>query len=169
MEKVTEWVTRVLGWLLSVLMATMVIDVTWQVFSRFVLRNPSSYTEEIARFQLVWIGLLGASYAYRTKAHLGIDVLATKLTGNRKRVLEIVINLLVLAFAFFVMVVGGIRLVRLTFILRQVSAALGIPIGYVYIVVPLSGVLIIYFASYFIIRAILAKEPIAVLGKPEAI
>ncbi|MDZ7338542.1 MAG: TRAP transporter small permease, partial [candidate division KSB1 bacterium] len=133
MEKATEWVTRVLGWFLSVLMATMVIDVTWQVFTRFVLRNPSSYTEEIARFQLVWIGLLGASYAYRTKAHLGIDVLAAKLKGNRKRLLEIIINLLVLAFAFFVMVVGGIRLVRLTFILRQVSAALGIPIGYVYI------------------------------------
>ncbi|MDZ7271319.1 MAG: TRAP transporter small permease, partial [candidate division KSB1 bacterium] len=167
MEKATEWVTRVLGWFLSVLMATMVIDVTWQVFTRFVLRNPSSYTEEIARFQLVWIGLLGASYAYRTKAHLGIDVLAAKLKGNRKRLLEIIINLLVLAFAFFVMVVGGIRLVRLTFILRQVSAALGIPIGYVYIVVPLSGVLIIYFALYFIIGAVLEKERIAVLGKPE--
>ncbi|MDZ7386733.1 MAG: TRAP transporter small permease subunit, partial [candidate division KSB1 bacterium] len=78
-------------------------------------------------------------------------------------------NLLVLAFAFFVMVVGGIRLVRLTFILRQVSAALGIPIGYVYIVVPLSGVLIIYFALYFIIGAALEKERIAVLGKPEAV
>ncbi|MDZ7393748.1 MAG: TRAP transporter small permease [candidate division KSB1 bacterium] len=169
MEKATEWVTRVLGWFLSVLMATMVIDVTWQVFTRFVLRNPSSYTEEIARFQLVWIGLLGASYAYRTKAHLGIDVLAAKLKGNRKRLLEIIINLLVLAFAFFVMVVGGIRLVRLTFILRQVSAALGIPIGYVYIVVPLSGVLIIYFALYFIIGAVLEKERIAVLGKPEAV
>ncbi|MDZ7414233.1 MAG: TRAP transporter small permease, partial [candidate division KSB1 bacterium] len=164
-----EWVTRVLGWFLSVLMATMVIDVTWQVFTRFVLRDPSSYTEEIARFQLVWIGLLGASYAYRTKAHLGIDVLAAKLKGNRKRLLEIIINLLVLAFAFFVMVVGGIRLVRLTFILRQVSAALGIPIGYVYIVIPLSGVLIIYFALYFIIGAVLEKERIAVLGKPEAV
>lgn len=169
MEKATEWVTRVLGWFLSVLMATMVIDVTWQVFTRFVLRDPSSYTEEIARFQLVWIGLLGASYAYRTKAHLGIDVLAAKLKGNRKRLLEIIINLLVLAFAFFVMVVGGIRLVRLTFILRQVSAALGIPIGYVYIVIPLSGVLIIYFALYFIIGAVLEKERIAVLGKPEAV
>ncbi len=158
MEKATTWVTKVLGVFLSVLMATMVIDVTWQVFTRFALRNPSSYTEELARFQLVWVGLLGASYAYRTKAHLGIDILAARLSGGPRRALEVSINLLVFLFAFFVMLVGGIRLVRLTFILGQVSAALGIPMGYVYMVLPLSGILIMYFAVHFVVQAFRGNE-----------
>ncbi|MDZ7265123.1 MAG: TRAP transporter small permease [candidate division KSB1 bacterium] len=151
MEKITRAISRSLGALLTVLMAAMVIDVTWQVLSRFVIKNPSSYTEELAGFLLIWIGLLGASYAYYTKAHLGIDVLTYKLTGLKRKVVEIGINLIVLAFAFFVMVIGGIRLVRLTFTLGQISPALGIEMGYVYLVIPLAGLLMIYFATYFIV------------------
>ncbi len=159
MGKLTERIATALGLFLSFLMATMVLAVTWQVFTRFVLRHPSSYTEELARFQLMWTGLLGASYAYRTKAHLGIDILATKLSGTRKRVLEVSVHILVLLFALFVMVVGGIRLVRLTFTLRQVSTALGVPMGYVYSVLPISGALIIYFAVHFIIETLHPKLP----------
>ena len=101
--------------MLTILMAVMVVDVTWQVLTRFILKNPSAFTEELAGFLLIWIGLLGASYAYYTKAHLGIDVLTYKLTGFKKQVVEILINLIVLGFAFFVMVIGGLRLVNLTF------------------------------------------------------
>ncbi|MGQ9730762.1 MAG: TRAP transporter small permease [Candidatus Zipacnadales bacterium] len=154
MGRLTERITKALGLFLSFLMATMVLAVTWQVFTRFVLRHPSSYTEELARFQLMWVGLLGASYAYRTKAHLGIDILAMKLSGPHQRMLEASVHILVMLFALCVMVVGGIRLVRLTFTLRQVSTALGVPMGYVYSVLPISGALIIYFAVYFIVETL---------------
>ena len=60
-------------------MIAIVTVVCWQVFSRFILRAPSSYTEELARFLLIWIGVLGASYAYRTKAHLGLDLFYQKM------------------------------------------------------------------------------------------
>jgi TRAP-type C4-dicarboxylate transport system permease small subunit len=159
MEKFTAHITKGLGIFLSFLMATMVLDVTWQIFTRFVLRHPSSYTEELARFQLMWVGLLGASYAYRTKAHLGIDALVAKFPRSTRMVVEVCVNVSVLLFAFFVMVVGGIRLVRLTFTLRQVSTALGVPMGFVYSVLPLSGVLIIYFAMHFIVQALKAGKP----------
>ncbi|MCR4437455.1 MAG: TRAP transporter small permease [bacterium] len=169
MTKLTKCITNALGIFLSFLMATMVLDVTWQVFTRFILRNPSSYTEELARFQLMWVGVLGASYAYRTKAHLGIDVLATKLTGTKRRILEVAINLSVLFFALFVMVVGGVRLVQLTFTLGQVSTALGVPMGYVYSVLPISGFLMIYFALHFIVEALREERAPAVdsqVGEP---
>jgi TRAP-type C4-dicarboxylate transport system permease small subunit len=65
--------------------------------------------------------------------------------------------LIVLAFAFFVMVIGGMRLVNLTFTLNQISPALGIEMGYVYLVIPSAGVLVIYFAIYFIVEAIQTK------------
>jgi len=150
MEKMTRAIAKALGAVLTAFMAGMVIDVTWQVLSRFVLKNPSSYTEELAGFLLIWIGLLGASYAYYNKSHLGIDVLVHRLSPAKRKAIDITIHLIVLAFAFFVMVLGGIRLVKLTFTLGQVSPALGIEIGYIYLVIPIAGILLIYFAIHFI-------------------
>ena len=154
MKKLTTIISKILGVVLTILMAIMVLDVTWQVLTRFILKNPSPFTEELAGFLLIWIGLLGASYAYYTKAHLGIDVLTYKLTGLKRQIIEILINLIVLAFAFFIMVIGGMRLVNLTFTLNQISPALGIEMGYIYLVIPIAGILVIYFAIYFIVEAI---------------
>lgn len=131
---------------LASLMALLVIAVTWQVLSRYLLAEPSSWTEELARFLLVWIGVLGASYAYRMKMHLGIDLLPQRLTGRNFAVLELVINLSVIVFAVAVMIVGGGNLVAMTAELKQISPALGIPMAWVYAVVPMSGVLIVLYA-----------------------
>ena len=154
MEKLTLGITRVLAILLVVLMAAMVLDVTWQIFTRFIMKDPSSFTEELAGFLLVWIGLLGASYALYTRAHLGIDILTNRLTGTRKQLIEIVVYLVTLLFSLFVMVIGGFRLMKLAFTLKQISPALGIPIGYVYIVLPLTGILMMYYSLYFILEAV---------------
>jgi TRAP-type C4-dicarboxylate transport system permease small subunit len=133
-------------------MAAMTINVLWQVFSRFILQNPSSFTEELARYMLIWIGLLGASYVSGQKMHLAIDLLSTKLKGKSKSLLEIVIQILVLLFSLFVMVVGGIRLVQITLTLNQISAALQIPLGYIYMVVPISGGLMVFYSIYYIVH-----------------
>ena len=153
MEQVTKVITKILEIVLIGLMAIIVLDVSWQIFTRFILQDPSSYTEELAGFLLIWIGLLGASYALYTKAHLGIDILMTKVKGVQKRMLEILIYTIVLLFAFFVPVIGGIKLVNITFSLNQISAAMGIPMGYVYLVLPLTGVLMMYYSIVFILNA----------------
>ena len=150
MEKLTVSITRILATMLIVLMAMMVLDVSWQVFTRFILKVPSSFTEELAGFLLVWIGLLGASYALYTRAHLGIDILTTKLKGLRKQLAEIVIYLIIILFSLFVLVIGGLRLVNLTFTLNQISPSLRIPVGYVYLVLPITGILMMYYSVYFL-------------------
>lgn len=137
---------KTLEWTLVVLMALMVLDVTWQVFTRFVLRDPSSFTEELATFLLIWIGLLGASYAYKTRSHLGIDILLLKAQGKRRATMEIFIHTIVSLFAIIVMVFGGWKLVSLTYELNQISAAMGISMGTVYLVLPIAGLLIVYYA-----------------------
>jgi len=159
MDKITHMITKVLEKVLIVLMAVIVIDVSWQIFTRFVLRDPSSYSEELAGFLLIWIGLLGGSYALYTKAHLGIDILTYKLTGLKRQISEISIYLIVSIFAFFVLVIGGLRLVILTFTLNQISPALGIAMGYVYLVLPLTGLLMIYYSLVFILKAIRHESP----------
>jgi TRAP-type C4-dicarboxylate transport system permease small subunit len=65
-------------------MIMMVLNVAWQVLTRFVLQNPSSYTEELARYLLIWLGLLGAGYCVGQRSHLAIDIYraAKKITPS---------------------------------------------------------------------------------------
>ena len=147
MQILKQRIDQVLAWAVIVIMGTLVVDVLWQVFTRFVLRDPSSYTEELARFLLIWVGLLGAAYVAGQRRHLAVDLLPGTLTGAKRRALEKIIQTLALVFAL-VLVVGGSRLVWVTLVLGQSSAALRVPLGYVYLVVPLCGLLMAFYAVY---------------------
>ena len=146
MNAILRTVDKLLCGALVVLVAAMVVSVTWQILSRYLFVVPAAWTEELARFLLIWIGLLGAAYAYRTHSHLGLDLLPAKLTGPAKVRLNIVSHLVCMSFAAMVLVVGGGSLVAMTWELKQFSAAMGLPIAYVYAVIPVSGALICLFA-----------------------
>ena len=130
---------------LAGIMAILVVDVLWQVISRYVLSSPSSFTDELAGFLLIWVGLFGAAYVAGKKEHLAIDLILRSSGPGRKRVLEIFISACIILFSLTVLGIGGTWLVYTRFALEVKSAALQIPLGYVYIVLPISGVLIVYF------------------------
>jgi len=155
---VRKTVDKFLEWILILLMAANVINVLWQVFTRFILQNPSSFTEELARYLLIWVGLLGAAYASGKKMHLAIDIILENLKGAAKKTAELTIQVFIFLFALFVMVIGGIRLVTITLTLNQISAALRIKLGYVYLVIPISGILILFYAAAFIMDHSSAEE-----------
>ncbi len=144
-------IDKILGWLVTIFMGVLVLNVLWQVASRFLLGSPSSFTDELAGFLLIWVGLLGAAYATGQKQHLAIDLLSAKLSEKGKKVQFITINLLIAVFALVVLVVGGGNLVFITFYLGQTSSALQIPVGFVYVVLPLSGLFMIYYVLVDII------------------
>lgn len=127
-------------------MSILVIDVLWQVFSRYVMNAPSSFTDELAGFLLIWVGLLGATYVAGKREHLAIDLLLQRSSKRRKYILEIIISIVIVLFAVTVLIVGGIWLVYTRLYLSVKSAALGLPLGLVYLVLPVSGILIAYFS-----------------------
>ncbi|RAV28186.1 TRAP transporter small permease [Sinomicrobium soli] len=133
---------RLLGGFLVILMGIMVCSVLWQVVSRYIMGSPSSFTEELSRYLLIWLGILGAAYASGQQQHLAIDLLGPKLSEQGRIRLRIGINILIALFAFFVLVVGGANLVYINYELEQYSAALHVPLYLVYTVIPLSGLLI---------------------------
>ena len=145
MTKLIFLVDTLLKWFLAALMSAIVFVVCWQVLSRFILNTPSSMTEELSRTLLIWIGTIGAAFAYRTGVHLGLDILTRRLTGPVQKRLAAVLTLSIVLFAIAVMVVGGGNLVALTYELNQMSAALCIKMAYIYLAVPLSGVLITFY------------------------
>jgi TRAP-type C4-dicarboxylate transport system permease small subunit len=141
-------VDRILELFVITIMSILVLDVLWQVASRYLLKSPSSFTDELAGFLLIWVGLFGAAYGTGKRLHLAIDLLPSKLPPKKRKFLDLVIHSLVGMFALAIMVIGGIWLVYTRFYLGQVSAALELPLGYVYLVLPLSGIFIIFYSIH---------------------
>lgn len=123
----------------------MLVSVVWQVFSRYVLQSPSTITDEISSFSLIWVGLLGAAYASGKHLHLAIDLIPEHTVKNNQKLFDGIVHLSIIFFALTVMVIGGLRLVQLSFQFEQNSASLGIPMGVIYLVVPISGLLVCYY------------------------
>ncbi|TDQ19219.1 TRAP-type C4-dicarboxylate transport system permease small subunit [Algoriphagus boseongensis] len=145
-------------WLIAVLMGLMVINVTWQVFSRYVLGDPSSFTDELSRYMMVWLGLAGAAYVSGKNGHLAIDILPEKLKGNQLLYLQLFIHGMVVFFGAVIMIWGGGNLVYITQILQQKSATLQIPLSWIYGIVPISGVLVVYYHLFHIVQLLKNKE-----------
>jgi len=144
--------------LLIILMSVLVIDVLWQVISRYTpFIDPSSFTDELAGYLLIWVSLLGAAYVTGTREHLAIDLLLQRSTGKRKLILSVIIQVLILLFAITVLVIGGIWLMYTRFVLGVRSAAIQIPLGFVYIVLPLAGAIISYYSVYHLYQLIKSK------------
>lgn len=140
------------------IMVLLVLTVLFQVFMRYVMNSPVTFTEELSRFLLIWVGLFAASYAYRQRMHLALDLLVLKLSDSGKKKLNIVINLLIALFAVAVLIYGGGQLVYLTYILEQHSAAMGLSLSIVYLALPLSGIAITIYAVDFILQELGLSE-----------
>lgn len=143
--KLRQRINTVLGWLLAFLMAVMVLNVLWQVFTRYVVGIPSSFTDELARYLLIWVGILGAAYAAGRRIHVAIDILPSRLSPGAQAKLLVFVNVVIIIFSLAVLVIGGSRLVYVTFLLKQNSPALQIPLGGVYTIIPVSGLLVMYY------------------------
>jgi TRAP-type C4-dicarboxylate transport system permease small subunit len=152
--KLKEKLDQFLRVLIAVFMGLMVINVTWQVFSRYILGDPSSFTDELARYSMIWLGLAGAAYVSGKNAHLAIDILPEKLKGKKLLYLKIFIHLMVIFFGAVIMVWGGGNLVYITQVLQQKSATLQIPLSWVYGIIPVSGILVVYYHLFHITQLI---------------
>ncbi len=138
-------IDKLLEWSLVFLMGILVLDVLWQVTSRYIMNSPSSFTDELAGYLLIWVGVLGTAYVAGKREHLAIDLLLQRSSPRRKFKLEMIIGVLVILFSVAVFIVGGTWLSYTRFYLDVRSSALGMPLGIVYLVLPISGILIAYF------------------------
>lgn len=145
------WVERSLA-LLGITMAGVVI---LQVIFRYALNNSLFWSEELARYILVWITFLGASCAYYRKVHPGIDLLTNRLNQKTKFVLEIGVHAISLCL-FGVMIYQGTLFSY--FVRTQISPAMAIPKWIIFSVIPLSGLLFSLHCITFIFSTIARKS-----------
>jgi TRAP-type C4-dicarboxylate transport system permease small subunit len=137
---------------LIAILAMMLLNVIWQVLSRYVLGAPSTITDELSRYGLIWLGMLGGAYGTGKGLHLAIDIFPNSLNDQKRKVLDNFINSLIFLFSSIVMIMGGLRLTYITFSLGQTSSSLGIQLSFIYAMVPISGILICYYSVHNIIQ-----------------
>ena len=169
LQIIRKTLDRSLETLVVLVMAVLVLDVSWQVFTRFILKDPSIWTDELATFLLIWVSLLGAAVALKRGAHLGMDYFVERMTPNRRLYVAVFVYLCTGLFSLSVMTVGGATLVVRKLQLQETSPALGLDLGYVYLALPISGFFLTIYSIELLVdsvRALLrATAPAA--GKPE--
>lgn len=133
---------RVLGGLCALIFAALVLDVLWGVFTRQVLNAQPAWTEELARFLLVWLAVLGGVLAYAGDRHPGVDILSSRLDPAARRLARLTSHLSVLGFALAVLLIGGGQLFAERWDSGQMMASLGIRKAWFYLVLPIGGGLI---------------------------
>lgn len=140
--------------LLNVMMFVMVIVVFLQVLFRFVIDSPLAWTEEMARYLLIWITFLGAAYAMSVKAHPGVEIVVEKLPKRLQKGVLVISTLLSILF-FLILITQSIEMIQRSMI--QTSPALHLPMGWVYTIIPVSSVLFLINLLYITITELVSK------------
>lgn len=145
MKALTDVLSKILQWICIVLFALLVIIVVWQVAARQLLNNPQAWTEEASRMTFVWLGLFAAALVFAERGHIAVDFVVRKFSPFAQKITGIAVQGLIIFFVASVMVYGGIRAGSGAG--NQRLAALDfLTLGQMYLVLPISGVLIIIFS-----------------------
>ena len=134
----------------------MTLLTCWQVFTRYILGRPSSWSEELVSYLFAWMALFGASLVVGERGHMNIPLLVEKSTPNVRKGLSILAEVIAALFAGIILVFGGIQITDLA--MAQMTSALGVPVGLFYIVLPLSGILNIVYCILNIVQIMTAAE-----------
>ena len=148
MDSAKKVLDRVLYWITVVLFALLVVVVVWQIFSRQVLHDPSTWTEEGARMTFVWLGLFASAFVFGERGHIAVEFVVRKLPVGGERVVSVLVQRVVLAFAVIVLVWGGWRASQNAWL--QNLSALPFTLGQMYLALPISGALIAFYSLYYI-------------------
>ena len=141
MKKFEKYLDLAMSTIMSIVMVVLLVFGTWQVFTRWVLNNPSTFTDELLRYMLIWAGMIGAAYCFFHNKHIKLTLITDKLSGTPLMILNVISEIVVVAFVVYVYIYGGFQLaVQNT---TQLTAVLRLPMSLIYGCLPVSGVFVL--------------------------
>ena len=155
MKKFDEILNVFMRFLMAVSMFALCAFGVWQVFTRWVLGNPSTFTDELLRYILIISGLIGSAYCFYTDEHLALTLITDRAKGPFKTFLNIFIEVCIIFFVVYVFIYGGWKLAATAI---NVSSVMRIPMKLLYMVEPLCGVLIILARILKYVQLIIDKK-----------
>ena len=140
MKKFEKILDAVMRFLMAVAMGALVLGGTWQIVSRWILGNPSTFTDEFLRYVLIWASMLGSAYCFYRDEHLSLELVTDRVHGAAAVALHIFIEAAILFFVIYVFIIGGWKLAMNA---TNVSSVMRIPMKVLYMIEPVSGVFIV--------------------------
>lgn len=147
MKWIRQQLSRLLRALCASSLAILVVIVLLGILSKRNVVPNMPWTAESAEFLLSWVVMLGAALAYLENAHLGVDILTSKLTEEGRKVAYVFVGLVVFVFASWVMTWGGWQLFMQRYQMGQTMSSLPLLRAWFYLSLPISGGLIAIFAA----------------------
>lgn len=144
MNQLRNAINKFTEWLACAMLAIMTVLVTWQVVTRFVFKSPSSITEALAKYLFVWLVLITAAYVVGKREHMAIEFFVSRYSIKTKMILNIIVEASIFLFAAVVLTYGGGYIAMNA--MSQTDSALSIPMGIVYLALPVSGVLSMFYS-----------------------
>lgn len=156
MDSIRKLLNKFLNLLAGVSFVAMVLLTCWQVFTRYILKNPSPWSEELVSYLFAWMALLGASVVTGERGHMNIPIVVDKMGDRARRGFLILAEIIAFLFSAIILVHGGIKITSLA--MGQLTSSLGVPIGVFYIVLPLCGVLNMVYALLNVVNICKGRE-----------
>ncbi|WP_461205002.1 TRAP transporter small permease [Clostridium sp. DL1XJH146] len=148
MKKIIDLLEIIQKYVGMAFLSIFIVVVIIQIIARYIGVSVL-WTEEIAVFSFIWAVFMGAAIMVRKEEHFSFDFLKTKLTGVKKHILDIIINILMLGFSLYMLVYG--KVIMVTFWNYNWYSLPDLKMGYVWLVIPLTGFLMsIYIIEHLV-------------------
>lgn len=155
MKKFNEILDKAMQFLMALAMGAILVGGTWQIVSRWILGNPSTFTDEFLRYVLIWAGMIGSAYCFYKDEHLCLDLVKRRVKGKVAVALNVFIEVAILFFVSYIFVFGGFRLALNA---TNISSVMHIPYRILYSILPISGVFIVVARILKYIQLYMAKK-----------
>ena len=139
MQATRKVLNRIMNVLAGVSLIAMTALTCWQVFTRYVLNNPSTWSEELVGYLFAWASLFGASLITGERGHMNIPVVVEQTPAAAQKFFAIFAELIAMAFSLIILVYGGYRITLLA--MGQMTSSLGVAVGVFYVAMPVCGVI----------------------------
>ena len=167
MKQLRKAMTHILNGLAGISFLAMVALTCWQVFTRYILQNPSSWSEELVSYLFAWMALLGASIVTCERGHMNIPALVERMPDGLKMMFSILAELIAFLFSAVILVFGGAQITTLA--MGQMTSSLGVPIGIFYVVLPLAGVLNMIYTAMNICEIVKGDMPVLPTSEQDSV
>lgn len=143
MLELRKFLDSILSWICMFLLAFMSCLAMYQVFARYVLHNPSTISEDILSFSFVWLSLLATTLVFGKREHMEMSYFAERLGPDMHLCLQIFSEVLIMTVAVIVFFFGGLGFMGVGAL--QISPAFGIPMSWIYVVLPICGIMTVIY------------------------
>lgn len=156
MVRIRRLLNHALNVLAGVSFLAMVLLTCWQVLTRYLLKDPSPWSEELVSYLFAWASLMGAALMTGERGHMNIPLLMDRLPDGPRKALAVFAELIAFAFSGIILVYGGVQITGLA--MGQMTSSLGVAVGVFYAVMPVCGALMMAYTVLNLVDICAAKE-----------